>query len=161
MKQPKDYADKNTDADLDILFGQQVSRVICDLPQMGIGPECSLHGKQLGHFAPDDWGRPQPIGAGGEDYDAALEAARAYFDGIQIDVVLTTNSRHHVFVTRASKPDDGTGVWPTREHSGSWRHGEDRDRWVSVRRSVILCILALADAPIVATIHTPTSMVNE
>lgn len=158
MRQAKDYAPVK-DEGLDIIYGQHVSRTICNLPQMGNGPDCSLHGKQVGHFAPDDWGRPQPIGAGGMDYDAALEAAREFFGGIQIDIVLTTNSRHHVYVTRASKPEDGTGIDPTRADDGQWLHAVERDRWVSVRRSVIRCILALADAPLEATVLTPTSVV--
>jgi hypothetical protein len=153
MKQPTDYVARS-DQELDVIFGQHVGGYICDsvaaMP-VEVG-QCNMYGRQA-HYAPDDWNRPQPIGGGGEDFDAALEAARKFFDGMQVDLVLTTNSAHHVYVTRAGKPDDGTGVDPTRQHSGKWDHANERDRWVSVRRSVILCILALADAPLAPTIH--------
>lgn len=155
MKRANDYAPVK-DEGLDIIFGQHIAHTICDRPSLTNLPvRCSLYEKTA-HWAADEWSRPQPIGAGGEDYDAALEAAREYFGGIQIDIVLTTNSRHHVFVTRASKPDDGAGVDPTRGDTGQWLHAVERDRWVSVRRSVIRCILALADAPLEATVTRPS-----
>lgn len=158
MRQPTDYHHLS-DAELDIIYGQAVSGVICDLPTQGNGPECSLHGKQLGHFAPDDWTRPQPIGAGNEDFNEALDAARGLFDGLSVEIVLLNASKSVVTVHRALRPDDKqTGADPRRSYSASWDHANERDLWVSVRRAVILCILALNEAPTAPIVHTPTSL---
>lgn len=158
MRVPQEY-DRLTDAQLDVIFGQHVGGYICDLPAMGNAPDCNLYGRQA-HYAPDDWNMPHPIGAGGEDYDAALERARELFGGLQVDTVLITNSRHEVYVTRATQTlpgdDERKRQDPARFDSDVWNHGTERDRWVSVRRCVIKCILALTDAPITPTIRTAT-----
>lgn len=155
MRQPKDYAPIK-DEGLDIIFGQHVAHTICDRPSLVNLPiQCSLYEKTA-HWAADEWNRPQPIGAGGEDYDLALEAARDYFGGISIEVVLFSPSKHEVAVNRATRADDReTGADSERRDTGEWLHAVERDRWVSVRRSVIRCILALADAPLEVVIVRP------
>lgn len=147
---PDQYAELDNHT-LDIIYGQHVAGIICDLAYAASGPDCNLYGK-CAHYAPDDWQRPQPIGAGGDDYQDAIDAAVRRFGGLQIDTVLLDASRHVVYVTKPTDPKH-PGEDTIRSINGAWNHGEERDRWVSVRRCVILCILALAEAPIAYTIN--------
>lgn len=154
MRRPDEY-DQLSDQALDILFGQAIGGYICDIKMLQNTPNCSLHGRQLAHFAPDDFNRPQPIEAGGEDFDRAIDAAIRKFGGIQIDMVLTGPSSCHVYVTRPSEYSElgRQGEDTMRQISDAWIHATERDRYVCVRRSVIKCILALADAPLDYTIQ--------
>jgi hypothetical protein len=155
MRRPDEY-DRLSDQALDILFGQAVGGYICDLKSMVNLPlECSLYAN-LSHFAPDDFNRPKPIEAGGEDFDRALDAAIRKFGGLQIDIVLTGPSSCHVYVTRPNEYahlDTTQGEDTMRQISDAWIHASERDRFVCVRRSVIKCILALAEAPLDYTLQ--------
>lgn len=148
MRNAVDY-NQLADKDLDIIYGQHVARMICDHKAMvNLPVECSLYGKTV-HWAPDEWSRPQPIGAGGDDFQNAIDAATALFGGLSIETVLLGASKNVITVYRAGRPDDKeTGADPQRSCSESWDHATERDRWVSLRRGVIKCILALADAPL-------------
>lgn len=152
MRRPEDF-NHLSDSDLDVLFGQHVGGYVCDaVAAFDLPGTCSLYGK-MAHYAPDDWNRPQPIGAGGDDYDQALEAARNRFGGLSVEFVMFGNTKHKVTVWRAAlRTDRESGADPSRKVYGAWDIAHERDRFVSIRRSVIRCILALADAPLSPTV---------
>lgn len=134
------------DQTLDIIFGQHVGRYICDKPAddatRNAPPFCNLHG--VGHWAPNEWGRWQPIGEGGEAFDHAITAAQALLAPDALEIIEHHEPAPRWWDVSVTQSHDGGRVL-TRAYICGALDGEHSRR--VIRRAVIICLLAITYAP--------------
>lgn len=144
-----------SDAELDIIFGQHIARNICDMPakvnaEGRSGPWCSLtsesaHWIGSPHYAPDDEIRPQPVGAGGDEYDDAIVAAQKMLSPGAVEIVEQHepgSDSWHVSVTHVVHGEREPIF--TRAYVSGPLAAYDRH---AIRRATIICFLAITYAP--------------
>lgn len=141
--------DDNT---LCIIFGQVIAKNICESPSaMMLPATCSLFGTR--HWAPDEFGRPDPINGFGDFVDA-LAAAAQHFAPAEIHLTTSVALQSGEWSLSVEMTDGAQDVRTDTWMLGTEREADERGK--AIQRATIISLLTLASAP--ATPRTPADI---